>query len=180
MLPAVTTPSSTGAAPGGGAGDSSVGGSTSGLTTPTLPPQYATGNEGFYTRQIEYVTTGVTIGPDGALYTSGLTAIPYPTDYSSVYRIADPTVTTGFDGNTPSGVPQTYASGFTQPVSLAFNNSTGDLYVLNYLNGGSIYDPNLQTSDLPPSQLIKAAPNGVRTEQSADRASGITTGRGCT
>ena len=161
--PSVTTPSDTGAAPGGGAGSSSIGGSTSGLTTPTLPPQYATGNQGFYTRQTEYVTTGVTTGPDGALYVSGLTAIPYPTGYSNIYRIADPSATTGFDGNTPSGVPQVYASGFTQVVSLSFNNGTGDLYVLDYLNGGSIYDPTLQVSDLPPSQLIKVAPDGTRT-----------------
>jgi len=38
-------PTATGAAPGGGgSGGTSVGGSTSGLTAPTLPPQYSSGN----------------------------------------------------------------------------------------------------------------------------------------
>ncbi|MBV9119047.1 MAG: hypothetical protein JOY63_16945, partial [Acetobacteraceae bacterium] len=72
---------------------------------PTLPPQYSTGNLGFFTRQTEAVPTSVTVGPDGALYVGVLTGIPYADGYASVYRIANPTATTGFDEATPSGVP---------------------------------------------------------------------------
>jgi len=162
-------PTSTGAAPGGGgSGGSSVGGSTSGLTAPTLPPQYSTGNLGFFTRQTESVTTGVTVGPDGALYVSELNGIPYPDGYSSIYRIDNPTVTTGFDGKTPSGVPQAYASGFSEVQSVAFNNTTGDMYVLEYLNSNEVYDPTKDPAALPPGKLIKVATDGTRTTISGD------------
>jgi len=157
------TGNATGAAPGGGgSGGSSVGGSTSGVTLPTLPAQYATGNLGFFTRQTEYVPTGVTVGPDGALYVSGLTGIPYAEGYSNIYRIANPTATTGYDGTTPSGVPQVYASGLSEVQSLSFD-AKGNLYVLEYLNSSKVYDPAVAPADLPPSQLIKVAPDGTRT-----------------
>ncbi len=162
-------PTATGAAPGGGgAGGTSVGGSTSGVTTPSLPPQYSTGNLGFFTRQLELVTTGATVGPDGALYVSVLSAIPYPDGYANIYRIADPTVTTGFDGKTPSGVPQVYASGFSEVQSVGFNNTTGDMYVLEYLNSNEIYDPTKDPASLPPGKLIQVAPDGTRTTISGD------------
>ncbi len=154
----------TGAAPGGGgSGGTSVGGSTVGLTTTsTLPPQYSSGNLGFFTRQMEAVTTSATVGPDGALYVGTLNGIPYPDGYASVWRIADPTVTTGFDGTIPSGVPQAYASGFHEIVSLGFNNSTGDMFVLEYENSNAVYDPTIAPADLPPDTLIQVKPDGTR------------------
>ena len=164
--PTTDSTSTSGAAPGGGgSGGTSVGGSTSGLTgnLPTLPPQYSTGNLGFFTRQTESVTTGVTVGPDGALYVSELNGIPYPEGYSTIYRIADPTATTGFNGTIPSGVPQAYASGFSEVQSLGFNNSTGDMYVLEYLNSNAVYDPTQNPASLPPSQLVQVKPDGTRT-----------------
>lgn len=158
----------TGAAVGGGAsGGTSVGESTSGVTAftpsdlPVLPPNYASGNLGFFNRQQEHVPTAVTVGPDGALYVSELGGIPYPTGYARVIRIADPEATTGFDGKTPSGEPQVYASGFTQINGLSFDGQ-GNLYVLEYLNAASIYDPTLAVADLPPSKLIRVAPDGTR------------------
>ena len=161
--------SATGAAPGGGgSGGTSVGGSTSGLTAPTLPPQYSSGNTGFFTRQTEPVTTAAAVGPDGALYVSGLSAIPYPTGYANVYRIADPTVTTGFDGKVPSGVPQVYANGFEEIQSIGFNNASGDMYVLEYINSNEIYDPTLDPAALPPGKLIKVSTDGTRTTISGD------------
>ena len=92
-----------------------------------------------------------------------LTGIPYAPGYSTIYRIADPTATTGFNGTTPSGVPQAYASGFTEVQGIGFNNSNGNMYVLEYLNSNAIYDPTLNPSDLPPSQLIQVSPDGTRT-----------------
>ena len=92
---------------GGGSGGTSVGGSTAGVTGTTstgttsnasdlltgagssLPPQYSSGNLGFFTRQTEPVPTAITTGPDGALYVSELNGIPYPDGYSSVIRISD-------------------------------------------------------------------------------------------
>ena len=149
---------------GGGSGLTSVGGSTSGITgAGSLPPQYATGNLGFFTRQTEAVPTAITTGPDGTLYVSELNGIPYPAGYSSIYRISDPTATTGFDGKTPSGVPQAYASGFSEVNGLAFNNSTGDLFVLGYTNSNAVYDPTIAPADLPPSTLVQVKTDGTRT-----------------
>ena len=150
---------------GGGSGSTSVGGSTSGITgnQSTLPPQYSTGNLGFFTRQTEAVPTAITTGPDGALYVSELNGIPYPAGYSSIYRISDPTAATGYDGKTPSGVPQAYASGFSEVNGLAFNNSTGDMFVLEYNNSNAIYDPTVAPADLPPSTLIQVKADGTRT-----------------
>lgn len=164
-----TDPNAIGAAPGGGgSGATSVGGSTVGVTVPVLPPQYSSGNLGFFTRQTEPVTTAATVGPDGALYVTGLSAIPYPTGYANVYRIADPTVTTGFDGKTPSGVPQVYASGFDEIQSISFNNTTGDMYLAEYINSNEIYDPTLDPATLPPGKLVKVSPDGTRVTISGD------------
>ncbi len=161
--PAAGGTGSTGAAPGGGgSGGTSVGGSTIGTTLPVLPPQYATGNLGFFTRQTESVPTSVTLGPDGAIYVGALTGIPYPDGYARVIRVDGTTTTTGFDGKTPSGVPQVFASGFSQIQSLGFDNQ-GDMYVLEYVNANTVYDPTVKPASLPPSLLIKVAPNGVRT-----------------
>ena len=162
--PADQTSTSGAAVGGGGSGGTSVGGSTSGVTgANTLPPQYSTGNLGFFTRQTEPVPTAVTVGPDGALYVSNLTGIPYGEGYAYIDRIADPAATTGYDGTIPSGVAQVYASGFTEINGLAFNNGTGDMYVLEYLNANAIYDPTQDPASLPPSQLIQVKSDGTRT-----------------
>ena len=157
------TPTAGAAVGGGGSGLTSVGGSTSGITgDSSLPPQYATGNLGFFTRQTESVPTAITTGPDGALYVSELNGIPYPAGYSSIYRISDPNAATSFDGKTPSGVPQVYASGFTAVNGLAFNDSTGDMFVLQYTNANAVYDPTIAPADLPPDTLIQVKPDGTR------------------
>ncbi len=163
----------TGAAPGGGAtGGTSLGVSTSGVTVPpsdlpVLPPNYASSNLGFFTRQSEPVPTAVTVGPDGALYVSELGAIPYPTGYANIVRIPNPTSTTGFDGKIASGTPQVFASGFSEIQSMSFD-AAGNLYVLEYLNANGVYDPTIPPSDLPPSKLIRVGTDGVRTTISGD------------
>ncbi len=136
---------------------------TAGLELPGLPAQYSTaGGLGFFTRQMEVAPTSVAVGPDGALYVGELSGLPYPEGYARVLRIADPEATTGFDGKIPSGVVETYASGFSQINGLSFDGK-GNLYVLEFVNGGNIYNPSLAPGELPPSQLIRVAPDGVRT-----------------
>lgn len=162
----------TGAAPGGGGtGGSSVGVSTTGVTSPgdlpVLPPNYASSNLGFFTRQFESVPTAVAVGPDGALYVSELGGIPYPTGYARIIRIPDPESTTGFDRTTPSGTPQVFASGFSEIQGLSFD-AAGNLYVLEYLNANGVYDPTTAPGDLPPSKLIRVGTDGVRTTISGD------------
>ena len=131
-----------------------------------LPAQYSSGNAGFFNRQNESVPTAVTVGPDGALYVSELSALPYPEGYARVLRIAEPEGDASFDGETPGGVSQIYASGFEQINGLSFDDD-GALYVLEYVNGSTIYDPTLSPDELPPSRLIRVDPDGTR-EQISD------------
>ena len=132
-----------------------------------LPAQYSTAGSaesglGFFSRQLEYVPTAVALGPDGALYTSGLSGLPYPDGFARVMRIEDPNGTTGFDGQIHSGVPETFASGFSQINGLSLD-AKGDLYVLEYANAANIYDPTKQPGDLPASELIRVDTDGTRT-----------------
>jgi phospholipase/lecithinase/hemolysin len=135
--------------------------------TPGLPAQYSSGNAGFFNRQNESVPTAVTIGPDGALYASELSALPYPEGYATVQRISDPEGDASYDGSTPGGISQTYASGFEQINGLTFDED-GALYVLEYVNGSTIYDPTIPFEELPPSRLIQVDPDGTREQISGE------------
>jgi hypothetical protein len=64
------------------------------------------------------VPTGVVRGPDGAYYMSQLTGFPFPVGGAKIFRV-DPR----------TGVPTTYATGFTNAMDLAFGRD-GTLYVL--------------------------------------------------
>ena len=131
-----------------------------------LPAQYSSGNAGFFNRQNESVPTAVTVGPDGALYASELTGLPYPDGYARVIRVAEPEGDASFNGEVPGGVAQIYASGFDQINGLTFDED-GALYVLEYANATTVYDPTLSTDELPPSRLIRVDTDGTR-EQISD------------
>ena len=131
-----------------------------------LPAQYSSGNAGFFNRQNESVPTAVTVGPDGALYASELTGLPYSDGYARVLRVAEPEGVASFDGETPGGTAQIYASGFEQINGLTFDED-GALYVLEYVNASTAYDPTIPTEELPPSNLIRVDPDGTR-EQISD------------
>ena len=132
-----------------------------------LPAQYSEGNAGFFNRQNEAVPTAVTVGPDGALYASELSGLPYPEGYARVIRVAEPEGDASFDGETPGGVSQIYASGFEQLNGLTFDED-GALYVLEYVNGSTAYDPTIPTEELPPSNLIRVDPDGTREQISGE------------
>lgn len=132
-----------------------------------LPAQYSEGNAGFFNRQNESVPTAVTVGPDGALYASELSALPYPEGYARVLRIDNPDGDASYDGDTPGGTDQIYASGFEQINGLTFDED-GALYVLEYVNGSTVYDPALPVDDLPPSNLIRVDPDGTRQQISGE------------
>ena len=132
-----------------------------------LPAQYSSGNAGFFNRQNESVPTAVTVGPDGALYASELSALPYPEGYARVIRVSDPDGDASYDGETPGGTGQVYASGFEQINGLTFDED-GALYVLEYVNGSTIYDPMEVVEELPPSNLIRVDPDGTRQQISGE------------
>lgn len=78
----------------------------------------------FPTTTFQAVPTGVTQGPDGALYVGQLTGFPFPLGAANVYRVP-----------ANGGTPQVFASGFTKIIDLAFAPD-GSLYVLQISSTG--------------------------------------------
>jgi len=96
---------------------------------------------------MQSVPTTIVDGKDGWLYVGELTGFPFPVGGANVYRMAP-------DGT----LLQTYASGFTNIVALAFD-SWQRLYVLEIGRGASFGDPPLN----PPGRLLRVNPDGSRT-----------------
>ncbi len=94
-------------------------------TVPTPPalPQPPFGP----TIDMQAVPTNVVQGPDGALYVSQLTGLPFPPGGANVYRVV------------PGAAPTVYASGFTNIIDLEFD-AAGNLYVLEIDTNG-LLDP---------------------------------------
>jgi hypothetical protein len=106
---------------------------------PTLPPGSMI--------PMQSVPTTVVDGRDGWLYVGELTGFPFPKGGANVYRVLP-------DG----GLMQTYASGFTNIVALAFD-AWHRLYVLEIGNGPSFGSPPLNS----PGRLLRVNPDGSRT-----------------
>jgi hypothetical protein len=75
---------------------------------------------------VEPVATAVAKGPDGALYVSELTGVPFPTGFARIHRIA------------PDGSTSVYANGLTAVVDLAFA-ADGLLYALQHSSCGPFF-----------------------------------------
>lgn len=89
--------------------------------------------------QSDAVPTEVTRGPDGALYVSLLTGVPFRPGAASIQRIE-------------GGMPQLYAGGFTQIVDMAWAPD-GSLWVLQYASAPFLNGPG---------SLVRVAPDGTR------------------
>ena len=77
---------------------------------------------------MDVVPTGLTYGPDGALYVVSFTGFPYPNRAAYVYRVEDQ----NGDGDAlDDGEITVYASGFSAATSIAFQED-GDLLVTEY------------------------------------------------
>ena len=91
--------------------------------------------------QSEAVPTSVTRGPDGALYVSTLSGVPFLPGAARIYRVV------------PGQAPELYLSGFTMITDASWG-ADGSLYVLQYASlpffGGV-------------GSVIRVAPNGTRT-----------------
>ena len=90
------------------------------------------------------------IGPDGALYVSTLTGVPFTTGAASILRVAD------------GGTPQPFATGFKTITDLAFGPD-GSLYVLQYASGPGLFFAGA-------GKVVRVAPDGQR----ADVVTGLT------
>ena len=113
---------------------------------------------------VQSVPTGVTVGPDGAVYVGEFTGFPYPEGKARIFRIGE------------DGKPEVFAEGFTHITELTFDHD-GNLLVLQFSN---IAQWKGDIRDLPGS-LIKVAPDGTRTTviaegQGLESADGIVVG----
>ena len=75
---------------------------------------------------VESVPTAAAIGPDGSIYVSELTGVPWPTGFSRIHRIA------------PDGTTAVFTSGLTAVVDLAFG-ADGSLYALQHASCGPFF-----------------------------------------
>jgi hypothetical protein len=92
--------------------------------------------------EVQAVPTNVIVGPDGALYVSQLTGVPFIPGAARIYRVA------------PGSEPEIYADGLTNVTDLAFDGH-GNLYVVEIAANG------LGSGD-PTGALIKIRPDGSR------------------
>ena len=96
--------------------------------------------------ELQSVPTGITVGPDGAVYYAELTAVPFPEGEARVFRI-----------NPETGEPEVFADGFTQITDIAFDPE-GNLLVLQFADEAQ-WKNSVEGSlkDLPAS-VIKLRP----------------------
>jgi hypothetical protein len=119
----------------------SANGATSVVATfPTLPapPPF---------NQSEAVPTEVQRGPDGALYVSTLSGVPFLPGNAKIYRVV------------PGEEPTVYLDGFKTITDFAFAPD-GGLYVVEYASAPVFFGG--------PGKLTYVAPNGVRTVVKSD------------
>lgn len=92
----------------------------------TFPRREQSSADGSYS--FDVVPTGLTIGPDGALYLASLTGFPYPQNSAYIYRLED----LNNDGDAlDSGEVIVFAKGLTTATDLAFDED-GSLLVTEF------------------------------------------------
>lgn len=85
----------------------------------------------------DFVPTGIAMGPDGALYVSGLTGFPFAEGASLVYRLDD----ADGDGDVmDAGEMTVFADGLSTSTALAFDND-GNLLATEFRSGLDMADP---------------------------------------
>ena len=102
---------------------------------------------------MEPVPDSVTRGPDGAYYVGQLTGFPFPPGGAHIFRVV------------PGKAPTTFAEGFTNIISLAFDQK-GNLYVLEMVKDGLMF---AEQGGSMTGRLVKLSPDGLRTTVITDR-----------
>lgn len=103
--------------------------------------------------QSEAVPTAVARGPDGALYVSTLTGVPFVAGAAAIYRVV------------PGAAPQLFVGGFKMVIDFAWGPD-GALYVLQYASGPVFFTG--------PGSLVRLSPAGPGPVVLADNLSNPT------
>ncbi|MCG5058034.1 MAG: ScyD/ScyE family protein [Limnoraphis sp. WC205] len=101
--------------------------------------------------ELQSVPTGITTGPDGAVYYAELTGYPYPEGEARIFRI-DP----------ETGEPEVYLDGFTQITDIDFDEE-GNLLVLQFADEAQWKNSVEGSLKNLPGSVIKVTPEGIRT-----------------
>lgn len=114
---------------------------------------------------LDSVPTGLTRGPDGALYVGILSGFPHPQGAARVYRLED----RNNDGDAMDrGETTVYADGFTAVTDVAFDTD-GSLLVTEFSNDLAALDSiGYARSDEYPGRLLRWQGEGQRPEVVAD------------
>jgi hypothetical protein len=102
---------------------------------------------------VESVPTSVTLGPDGAYYVGELTGFPFPVGMARVWRVV------------PGQEPTVYASGFTNIISVTFDQN-GNLLVLEIAKHGLLAAESAGPDDMEAAAgaLFRVLPDGTQHE----------------
>jgi hypothetical protein len=115
--------------------------------SPDLPPGLVPDGGAPSQLDLQSVPTGITVGPDGAVYFSEYNGFPYPRGVSRIFRLGE------------DDVPQVYANGFSSVTDLTFDKE-GNLLVLQFSDEAEWKGKDL--SQLPGS-LVQLSRDGTRT-----------------
>ena len=97
--------------------------------------------------ELQSVTTGITVGPDGDVYFGEYTGFPYPEGEARIFRLQD------------DGQLEVIADDFTQITDLTFDKD-GNLLVLQFSDESEWKGQDIR---FLPGSLIQVAPDGTRT-----------------
>ena len=96
--------------------------------------------------QLQSVSTGAAVGPDGALYVGEYTGFPYPDNSARIHRVGE------------NGEVEVFAEGFDYITDIQFDEA-GNLIVLQFSDVSQLQGDFANLA----SSLVQLAPDGTRT-----------------
>ena len=144
------------------------------ISTDHLPPDFPGGPlpPNF---DAESVPTTVAVGPDGAIYVGELKGFPFRPGTSKIWRIKPGAEDAWCSVNTPdpSRKCSLYSSGYTAIQDIAFDRSSGRLYVYELAADGVFaFEEGFASGVFPPAVLLEVKKHGRHGDKRTELAAG--------